>query len=247
MKSLNSTAEYIAREAAEQISDLTKVTVKIRASWRGNLLLPDNDGDIEVKATFRTFTFGDNYAVEKATTKEIKVGDSGQTVLASEPNEYRRLMLKKNLLDWSLPVPIEREDGWMTRECYEHIGSMPAPLMDALLDEFYRTTVLSEEEDNLIDRQCAILFSENSKGVANACEAVSMFCTLGTFWEKFGLNKDVLPEVPFKEYMMLKIMTRKEGESMSQRHSSTANRHSGTKIAGPGGRTRASRGKRIAL
>lgn len=249
MKSLNTTdnPEAIAREECERLRDLTKVTVRVRASWHGPLLLPSKDGEIEVKAVFRTFTFGDNYVVERATMKHIPLGDTGQTMVASEPNEYRRLMLKKNLLDWSLPVPIEREDGWMTPESYDRVGNMPAPLIDALLDEFYRSTTISDEENKIIERQCAILFSEHSRGVSNACEAVSMFCTLGTFWEKFGLNKDMLPEVPFKEYMMLKMMTSKEGESMRQKTKSTASRHSGTKIAGAGGRTRPSRGKRIAL
>jgi len=248
MRYSNTTVDKKAHEAWDKIRDLTKVIVRIRASWFGSLLLPRKDGEIEIKAFFETFTFGDNYVVEKATSHVIPVGNGRASIVVSEPNEYRRLMLKKNLLSWSLDVPIKREDGWMTQECYEKIGNFPAPLIDALIDEFYKTTIITEDEDTIIDRQSALLFSESSRGVSNACEAVSMFCTLGTFWEKFGLNKENLPEVPFREYLMMKIMTRKEGESMRNKSSSSAgSRHSGTKIAGPGGKIRASRGKRIAL
>lgn len=246
MKSLNTTVEARAREAWEQIRDLTRVTVRIRAARMGHFLIPREDGEEEVEAIFNTFTFGDNYVVEKATSENIPIDGGRTSVVVAEPNEYRRLMLKKNLLWWSLPLEIEREDGWMTPECYARLGQYPGPLVEALVDEFYQTTIITKEEDDIIERQCALLFSDSSRGVSNACEAVSMFCTLGTFWEKFGLNKEDLPDVPFKEYLMLKIMTRKEGDSMRQR-SAPKNRHAGTKIAGPGGRTRASRGKRIAL
>jgi hypothetical protein len=190
------------------------------------------------------FTFGDNYAVERATAESIPVGNGTQSLVISEPNEYRRLMLKKNLVAWSLPIPIERAGGWITSECYEHIGNVCGPLLDALLDKFYVTTTLTEEEEFIMDRQSANLFSENSRGVANACEAVSLFCTLGSFNEKFGINREMLPVLPFREYLMLKVMGRKEGEAARQR--SSPRKTSTTRVMGPGGKTRPSRGKRMA-
>jgi len=242
MKSLNTTAEDIAREAWDKVRNPNEVVVRVPVVWVGNLCLPRENGDGEVSAVFSTFTFGDNYAVEKATAQKIQMGDRKQFIMVPEPNEYRRLMVKKNLLSWSLPIPIERENGWITPECYKRVGSVFGPLLDALVDEFYYTTIITDDEEAIMERQSAILFSENSRGVANACEAVNMFCTLGSFWEKFGLNKGELPVVPFKEYMMLKVMARKEGDSMRQRMRTS--KGSPTKIAS-GGRTRPSRGRRI--
>lgn len=241
MKSLNTTVEEKAREAWELVKDPTKVTVRVPVAWLGKICLPRAEGKDVVTAIFSTFTFGDNYAVEKATMQKLPVPGSDQFIVVSEPNEYRRLMVKKNLLSWSLPIPIERENEWMTPGCYERIGRVCAPLVDALVDEFYRTTIITDDEESIMERQSALLFSESSQGVANACEAVSLFCTLGTFWEKFGLNKKELPVVPFKEYMMLKVMARSEGESMRQR-ARPSHKGSPTKIMS-GGRTRISRGR----
>lgn len=237
------TVDEKARDAWELVRDPTKVTIRVPVVWLGGICLPRAGGKDVVTAVFNTFTFGDNYAAEKATMQKLPIPGSEQFVVVSEPNEYRRLMVKKNLLSWSLPISIERENGWMTPACYERVGKICAPLMEALVDEFYKTTIITEDEESIMERQSALLFSESSQGVANACEAVSLFCTLGTFWEKFGLNKKELPVVPFKEYMMLKMMTRHEGDSMRQKMR-PSHKGSPTKIMS-GGRTRMSRGRAV--
>jgi len=248
MKSSTITAEETARREWDSIQSPDKVDVRVNARWLGNIFLPCGEGEQaseEVRATFGAFTFGDNFVIEKATMKVIHVGDREGEVITQEPNEFRRLMVKKSLLEWSLPILIERDNGWMTSECYQRVGSVAGPLMDALLNEFHKSTIVTEEEERLIDRQCAILFSEHSRGVANACEAVSMFCTLGSFWEKFGINRDNIPAVPLREYIMLKAMMRKEGEALKSK--ARPKNTGGTRIAGAGGKTRPSAGKRIAL
>jgi hypothetical protein len=80
--------------------------------------------------------------------------------------------------------------------------------------------------------------------VADACEAVSLFCTLGNYYEKFGLDRDRLWELPYREYLLLKMMIRQEGEARQREESRRkTSAHSGTKIvAGHGGRARPSRG-----
>jgi len=148
--------------------------------------------------------------------------------------------VKRNLLSWTLDIPIEREDGWMTAECYERVKNVPAPLMEAFLDEFESSATVSRKEEEKITRQSIVLFGRNSRGVADACEAVSMFCTLGNFWEKFGIGKRVsITDMPFREYMMLKMMVGKENEAIKP---TTSPRKPLTKIAGAGGRPRASQG-----
>jgi len=84
------------------------------------------------------------------------------------------------------------------------------------------------------------LFGRNSRGVVDACEAISAFCTLGNFWEKFGIGKGVpIHEMPYKEYVMLKMVINKENEASKIQN---APRKPLTRIAGPSGRPRASRG-----
>lgn len=245
MKSLTTTAEDVARSTWESVKFPDAVRVHVPVERMGRLYLPRAEGEELIEAIFRVFSFGDNFSIERATVEKIPVGEMGGEILTHDPNEFRRLMLKKNLLAWSLDIPIERKNDWMTPECYARVGKVGAPLLDALLDEFQKTMSVTEDEDKMIDRQSSILFSENSSGVANACEAVNMYCTLGSFWEKFGLGRESLPDLPFREYMMLKIMMRKEGESMKTR---TRNKAApSTKVIGPGGRARASSGKKIAL
>jgi hypothetical protein len=128
----------------------------------------------------------------------------------------------------------------MTAECYEKVKLIPAPLMEAFLDEFEKRITISKDEEEKIIKQSIILFGKNSRGVVDACEAVSSFCTLGNFWEKFGIGKSIpITEMPFREYTMLKMMIGKENE-MSKIGS--APRRPLTRIAGAGGKPRASQG-----
>ena len=244
MKCSTSTAEVAARKEWDLVKAPGEVTIRVSVAKYGHLILPRQGGDEEVVAIFKEYTFGDNLVIERATRVQEET-DHGETT-AYEPNEFRRLMLKKALLEWSLPIPIEREDGWLTPECYERVGNVGAPLIEALLDGYRETTAIDEEEEKLIERQCSVLFSENSRGVANACDAVSLFCNLSGFWEKFGINTDTIPSVPFKDYMRLRVVMKKEAENLKMRTKRNAP-GGNVRIAGPGGRTRPSAGRRIPM
>ena len=245
-------AEQIARQECEELYDPDHVRVRVRTSWKMGFCLPDEDGDSEETAVFATMTFGDNFAIEKGTQYEVELGEKmtggKATTHVTDIVEYKRLLVKRNLLGWSLDIPIERdESGWMTPECYERVSSVPAPLMESFVRKFEESVEVSEEEEKRIDRQCALLYSKSGHGVADACEAVSLFCTLGNFSEKFGISRDYLPKMSYKEFLLLKIMISKESDS--SRHNAPKGGGGGalSQIIGPGGRARPSRGTKIAL
>ena len=243
-------AETIARKQCEELYDPDQVHVRVRTSWKLGFCLPDEEGDSEETADFATMTFGDNYAIEKGTNYEVELGEKmaggKATTHVTDINEYKRLLVKRNLLAWSLDIPIERDrSGWMTPKCYERVSAVPAPLLDAMVRKFEESVEVSEEEERRISRQCALLFSKSGHGVADACEAVSLFCTLGNFSEKFGISKEAMTKMSYKEFLLLKIMISKESDSMrmnTPRHNSAP-----SQIIGPGGKARPSRGTKIAL
>lgn len=232
--------EDIAKREMEAVTEPDRVRVRVKVSFSSGICLPDEEGKREEEAVFSTLTFGDNWAIERAVSVDVDVGDGRTKISKTDLNEYKRLLVKRNLLSWSLPIPIERDrGGWMTRECYERVSSVPAPLMEAFVRGLERSVEVTDEEEQRIQRQCAVLFSKTGHGVSDACEAVSLFCTLGNFWEKFGLDKGSLPSLPYREYLMLKMVMSKEGDAarMAARPRPQAN----TRIAGPNGRPRPSR------
>lgn len=217
---MNSTVENDARQKCADLYDPDRVTVRVNTSCRLGFCLPDKDGDKEHTAVFSTMTFGDNYAIEQATSYEVEIGEqfgSGRKIMShvSDINEFKRLIVKKNLLSWSLDIPIERDQsGWMTPNSYARVSSVPAPLLEAFVDGFEESMEVSSEEEEKISRQCATLFSKSGHGVTDACEAISRFCTLGNFSEKFGINRDLLPKMPYKEFLLLKIVIAKESDAL---------------------------------
>ena len=237
-------AEELARREAELMENPNEVPVRVKVNWDGNLCLPHSNGDNEEKAVFSVLTFGDHLIIEQACRHDTERED-GKTQSEVDFNEVRRLTLKRTLLNWTLNVPVERENGWLTPESYQRVGKVPAPLIEAFLDGFWQRCDISTDEENLIGRQASILFSKNSKGVADACEAVRLYCTMGSQWEKFGIKEGELMEMPYRKYMMLRLMVTHENEATRRQ---TAHKQPPvTKIAGRGGRTRPSRGTRIPL
>ena len=237
-------AEEVARREAELMENPGQVPVRLKVRWEEKLCLPDPEGKEEVKAVFSVMTFGDHLLIEQACRHESE-RDDGKMQFEIDFNEVRRLTLKRNLLEWSLDVPIERENGWLTPECYKRVGQVPAPLIEAFLDGFWSRSDVGVEEEKVMGRQAAVLFGKNNRGVSDACEAVRLYCTMGSQWEKFGIKEDELNNMPYRKYVMLRTMISYENEAM--RRQTRQKQAPTTKIAGKGGRTRPSRGQRIPM
>ena len=239
-------AEEVARREAELMEKPNEIPVRIKVRWEGSICLPDPEGEAEEKAVFRAMTFGDNLLIEQACRHETPIDeDSNKTQVEVDFNEVRRLTLKRNLLSWSLNIPLERENGWLTPECYKRVGQVPAPLIEAFLDGFWKRCDVDAEEEEMIGRQASVLFGKNSRGVNDACEAVRLYCTMSGQWDKFGLKGEELMSMPYRQYVMLKLMMGYENEAM--RRQTASKQPPVTKIAGRGGRTRPSHGTRIPM
>lgn len=231
------TVENVARDGLNEMYDPNHVMVKVNISWHNGICIPDEDGEEQHFAIFEVLTVGDNFAFEKATTYSVVVGVNPQTredILTTTINthEYRRLIVKKKLVEWSLDVPIEKDRfGWLTREGYLRVSSVPAPLLDAFVSGFEEQSGITDVEENKIERQCAVLFSKHSKGVSNACEAISLFCNYGSFSEKFGSSPEDLMNMSYREFLLLKIVMSKESDSI---RASSKSASGSSKVAGRG-------------
>lgn len=65
---------------------------------------------------------------------------------------------------------------------------------------------LPDSEEMALEKQCKTLFCD-SQSVQNPHEWVVMYCTLLSFWEKFGLNYFDVMKLPNDLYNMLKKMS----------------------------------------
>lgn len=236
--------EQVARREAELRENPGQVPVRVKVRWEGSVCVPDPAGEHEEKALFSVMTVGDHLLIEEACRYEVDRGD-GRPTYHVDFNEVRRLTLKRNLLSWTLNVPVEREGGWITSDSYERVGKVGAPLVEAFLDGFWERSMVTGDEEKTMGKQAAILFGKNSRGVSDACEGVRLYCTMSSQWDKFGIKEEELDNMPYRKYLMLRLMVGYESEAM--RRDSAPKTPTGTRIAGKGGRTRPSQGKRIPL
>ena len=69
---------------------------------------------------------------------------------------------------------------------------------------------------------------------------VSLFCNLGNFWEKFGIDRFNIKKLPYREYVMLKIMISKENSATAARNAAASSKKTGN--VSIGGKVQKSRG-----
>jgi len=199
-----------------------------------------------VWAKFAVMTCDDYWDIEKEASVVIKATEEREDDTTTlDHQEFQRLTVLRLLRSWSLDVPLEFDDetGWLTTRCAARVLGVCGPLLRALVEKYEEHMRIDDEESKKIERQSLVLFNSNrTGGVSNPCEAVSLFCLLGNFWEKFGLNRFQIGKLPYREYYMLRLMLANESDAHARDAKRRRNKGKPTMIAGPGGRTRPSRG-----
>jgi len=242
MQSLSSMVEEDVNRNADYkvVATPAFVRVDLRARPFGESYTPDVNGDFTVWAEFGNMLMSDEWMMEQF-TKRMAKDERGEEKVMYDYEERKLLAYRFLLKKWNLNIELEHESGtgWLTEECWKKVISQPAPLLGDIMEKYQETMYMTPEEEAEITKQCAILFSPHSKGVTNGCQAITLYCTLGNFWEKFGINRFDLAKLPYKEYIQLRMVLSRDMDSQRRKHSAKG---SPTRVSGPGGKTRPSRG-----
>lgn len=237
-----STMDNIAKEW-KLINSSDETIVSTKCGNLNGIVVPMKDGEEIVRAKFKIMTVEDNDVIVKISGHKVWNEMAGDFVIEPERNMFSLLLLKRLLLDWNIDIPIERENGWLTEECWNRVKNVNALVITDLLDKYQDIINMTDKEEAVINKQSTVLFSTTSGGVYNACDAISMFCLLSSFWEKFGLDKDKIKQLPYRDFVSLRMIMKHENDAM-KRNSKSVNKNP-TRVAGPRG-SRPSRGQVIA-
>ena len=214
-------AEKDEQEARQEWLALTcggQVSITVKVKPYASFWLPDPQGECSVNAIFRLMNYEDYAVIEDLVATE-RVVDAEHKIMARELDYtlMRWYMMRRVPLSWNLDIPLIYENGWLKEDCFARIKKLPAPLVQAMLDQYEPHISVTDDEEHIINRQSNGLFSEHSRGILHACKAVSLYCTLSTFWEKFGLNKFDIGKLPYREYLMLRMMVANDNEATRRR------------------------------
>jgi hypothetical protein len=217
-------------EAAERewlaVSSPDTVCVQVKASWHGRVCLPCPNGDFVAWAKFAKMTCVDYWYLVDELTINVELGGGRDMTSYMDMYELRRQFIRRFLREWNLGVPLEfdQETGWMTRECFEVVGSMPGSLLMELAAQYESDIFPDIKEQQDIDKQCALLFSDKSLGVSEPCETVALYCVSSNFWDKFGLNRNDLRSMPYREFLRLRLMVHRENLAHAARRREDKNK-----------------------
>ena len=232
--SLSLTDERQAHREWSMLAAPGTVEVVIGVRWFDGICVHDDESDEKVWARFRRMTYGDYWGMERPCTTVFNDGIRTKSYI--DVYEMRLMILRRLLVDWSLDIGLEidEETGWLTDSCFGRVKRVYPALLMAFLSRYEESVEVTADEERVMDRQSARLFAKNTKGVENPCEAVSLFCVLSNFWEKFGLNRFQIKDLPYREYLLLRFMMSKESDALA-RSMKAAKPKKPTMIAGPGG------------
>lgn len=226
MKFSNTTVDDIKKEYRVLAMNKT-IGIEILCSKHGKYLLPDKDGNKIVSVEFKNMTVDNYWFIDKISNKDYEY--------------FKKYVFKFCLIRWNLDEILEIDNEILTDDCLNRIMKLPAPLMNAIFEKYQESYIINDEEEQEITRQSAILFSKNTSGVSDACEGITLFCVLGNFWEKFGINRFDIKNLSYKEYVMLRMILNNEVDKTKATRR-REEKKAKTMIAGPGGKTRPSRG-----
>ena len=126
---------------------------------------------------------------------------------------YNSFILRNLLSWWSLEIELERNEfGVLTEECFERVMKIHPSILEHFLGLYDVAYDVSDTESQKIIDQCHNLFRRGSKGVMDADDSISVYCSLTGFWEKMGLNYFDLQKLPDDLYNKLSLIMRKDNE-----------------------------------
>lgn len=188
------------------------VSVRVYVSPYQKTYLPVEEGGEAFECVFKAMTIDDGMALDKlAFTK--KTTEKKIDISSVDYFTYRMLLLRKNLLVFGGFIP-ERNNGWIVKDSWEKIKKTNAMILNSILTEYELTTMMGEDEEALLDRQAGILFSTDNGKVMNPAPGVSMYCTLSSIWDKFGISLETLKYMRSSDYAKIRAVMSKESEIM---------------------------------
>ena len=190
-----------------------KVVVKVNVSPYQGFYLPDNQGKESIVSVWNKMTIEDSMVIEKMSFQFKTIGQvdaSGIDYIA-----YRSILFRRNLCAIEDFWP-ERKNGWIVEKDWNRIKTFNAMILNSMLSDYEMTTIMSEEDEKLIDRQSVTLFGSENGRVANPHPAVSMYCLLSGIWEKFGLDITKIKQMRQEDYSKIRAVMAKESEIMKR-------------------------------
>jgi len=186
------------------------VVLRIGVTKRGGVYMQDENGEETLTACFKKMTIDDNMAIERL-SYEKKSNENGMDISASNFLIYRTILLRRLLLSIDDFKP-ERKNGWIVEKDWNIIKNYNGMIVSHLVDEYEKSISVSDDDEKLLGRQSAVLFGVDNGKVSNPHPGISMYCTLGSIWEKFGIDVSKLGDMTFDKFLLIKQIMGSEAE-----------------------------------
>lgn len=192
--------------------DVESVLIKVPYVLYSGMEIPVKESESERKFRFKQMTLKDSMETDRFSYNIVLNGifDSSGT----DYNLYRYLLLRRTLLSID-DKTFKRKNGWMEKEDWEVVRKMSGPIVLYALGKYEDSFVISDLERGKLEKESAILYGSKNGKILDPSPGLSMTCTLESLWDKFGLTKSDIENMPLKEYSKIKIILMKEAERMN--------------------------------
>lgn len=218
------------------INDGSNISVAGRFVFENNIPVLSSSGD-EIVFIFRNPTYGSWKHIEEFVVEKHYDKHKMQDVHTYNFMLLKAFILRHLLISWSLPIDLSFDGSVLDEFSFNRVLTVHPNILRYFIDKIENMVFLSDEDKNIINKQCLMMFAKNSNGVNAPHEAISMYCTLSGFWDKFGLNYFDLECLPHDIFLKLKTILNNETDIKIKQIKSEANNAKNGKPPKRGGQT----------
>jgi hypothetical protein len=175
--------------------------------------------DKEEKFVFKTVTLGDYEAVTRA-SERIEVRPDGSIFDIGSPFEFDRYLIFRCLVETTaIDGELVRRGGWLDAKSRAAVGGIAGFIIDTAIYLYKKSYAIDDVEETELGKQSHMLFSGNGH-VSDPLPAISKFCNVSAFAEKFNIPMSDVDNVPFADFIRMRKIMDAESEAYKRKAAS---------------------------
>lgn len=196
-----------------KVKDTYELSIDLRWVQNRPIACDKDEADETISVTFTKLSLDywkyiETQILEKHEIKH-KFFQKVESLFSYNFTKLNGYILQYVIKDWTLPIELIFDNEILTDECFEKVLTIHPNILRILIEKFEQTLFLTEADKDVIIKQSRILFKDGG-GVEGPHEAISLYCDLTSFWDKFGLNYFDLQKLPYETYLKLKTVLQHE-------------------------------------
>ena len=183
-----------------------------------------------VEVIFNPITIGVKRKIEPFIYDPV---DKYSSKITINSEEYKKLVFAFCFQSWNIPVQLNKVNGILDEDSRNILSKHFHPILfDVIAREFISLNEVSDNEIQVLDKQCERLFAKKSQGIPNPLEGIRLYCEASSFAKEFSLSGKSLEDLPIRIGTLIRHVSQKGNEIHMREFDTNRKKPKSTKAIG---------------